>query len=135
MIGDIMLECTSLGIEFRIGFKIRLNTNGITISAMKIVKIVMILFVRFIIESSFLMKLEFFGENKKCANRSQRTEKRKLQLSPNKLNRILCHADKVYENRAYVFTKSKKVHLAYYTMHKNYSICLAKSVYHNFLYL
>ena len=25
---------------------------------------------------------------------------------------------KVYENRAYVFTKSKKVHFAYYTMHK-----------------
>ena len=38
--------------------------------------------------NSFFVPLNiflFFGENKKCANRSQRTEKRKLQLSPNKL--------------------------------------------------
>ena len=35
----------------------------------------------------FLLRMfNFFGDNKKCANRSQRTEKRKLQLSPNKTN-------------------------------------------------
>jgi hypothetical protein len=58
-------------------------------------------------------------KTKKRANRSHRTEKRKLQLSPNKLNRNLmpCRQKCTKTERTFL-PKSKKVHFAYYTMHK-----------------